>query len=378
MGTEYAVAMERAEKILLPVFDSWRSGGLTDMAPTLPTPGSFDWLVFIFKIHQKWNDISSKPQRCYDQGLSLVANHTLKDGTRVGSKQISDFTKGFVDAIYAKLLFVEEEDAHGTPIKRERRRFANVAMIACRRAWFVGQRAQETMVPAINPFARMGLKSRSHGQIPRETPTANWDELVAFRLAANRRGHGSIGTAALLAWEWLQREEHIFGAFDISHYRPSERPNAVRIVHPKNGEEAWWPLFDEIGEPLFPELMAELDAMKEKMTSGLVFRRDHEHRRSPIPLPWITERGDLRYLRRVVKKIILAAGIRSELSFSSFRHGGFTEGADSDLTDAELRAAGRHRSARQLPTYAKRTRKQLISVSKKRREERTRIIIHSR
>jgi hypothetical protein len=66
-----------------------------------------------------------------------------------------------------------------------------------------------------------------------------------------------------------------------------------------------------------------------------------------------------------------AAGIRNELSFTSFRHGGFTEGADSDLTDAELCAAGRHRSARQLPTYAKRTRKQLISGTKKRREERT-------
>lgn len=52
-----------------------------------------------------------------------------------------------------------------------------------------------------------------------------------------------------------------------------------------------------------------------------------------------------------------------------FRHGGFTEGADSDLTDAELRAAGRHRSSRQLPTYAKRTRKQLISGTKKRRDE---------
>jgi hypothetical protein len=375
LGTEYAVAMERAENILLPAFDSWRSRGLTDMAPPLPVPGSFDWLVFIFKSHQKWNDVSAKTQRCYDQGFSLVANHILKDGTRVGSKQISDFTKGFVDAIYAKLLFVEETDANGTPIQRERRRFANAAMTACRRAWFVGQRAQETMVPAINPFARMGLKARSPSQIPQETPTANWDELVAFRRAANKLGYGSVGTAALLAWEWLQREEHVFGAFDISHYRPSERPNAVRIVHPKNGEEAWWPLFDEVGAPLFPELMADLDEIKEKTTSGLVFRRDHEHRRSLIPLPWITARGDLRYLRTVVKKIVLAAGIRRELSFSSFRHGGFTEGADSDLTDAELRAAGRHRSARQLPTYAKRTRKQLIAGSKKRREERTKIII---
>jgi hypothetical protein len=88
----------------------------------------------------------------------------------------------------------------------------------------------------------------------------------------------------------LQREEHVFGAFEITHYRPKEQP---------------------------------------------------------------------------------AAGIRGELSFTSFRHGGFTEGADSDHTDAELRAAGRHRSTRQLPTNAKRTREQLISGMKKRREERT-------
>ena len=54
----------------------------------------------------------------------------------------------------------------------------------------------------------------------------------------------------------------------------------MKIVHPKNGEEAWWPLFDEAGVPLFPELMVELDAIKETMVSGLVFRRDHEHRRS--------------------------------------------------------------------------------------------------
>jgi hypothetical protein len=38
--------------------------------------------------------------------------------------------------------------------------------------------------------------------------------------------------------------------------------------------------------------------------------------------------------------------IRNELSFTSFRHGGFTEGADSDPTDAELRAASRHSDAR--------------------------------
>ena len=372
LGEEYADAIDRAKNVLLPAFDSWCSRGLTDMIPASPVPGTFDWLVSIFKTHQKWKEIDHKTQRLYEQGLALFANHKLKDGSRAGSKQISDFTKGFVDAIYAKLLVVEGEDANGNVVKRERRRFANLAMTACRRAWFVGQRAQEAEVPAINPFSRMGLKIRALGQPVRETPTATWDELVAFRVAANKLGYRSVGTAALLTWEWLQRQEHVFGAFEISHYRPNVRPNSVKIVHPKNGEEAWWPLFDETGKPLFPELMTELDAIKETMVSGLVFRRDHEHRRSRAPLPWITERKDLRYLRSVVKKIVAAAGLRSELSFTSFRHGGFTEGADSDLTDAELRAAARHRSPHQLPTYAKRTRKQLISGSKKRREERIR------
>ena len=369
-GQDYATAVDRVEKILLPAFDSWRSRGLTDMTPTSPAPGTFDWLVGVFKEHQKWKDIDHKTQRQYHLGLTLFANYQLKDGSRVGSKQISAFTRGFVDAVYAKLLVVEDEAADGKIVKRERRRFANAAMTACRRAWFVGQRAHETKVPEINPFSRMGLKTRSPGQIRRQTPTANWDELTAFRAAAKQLGYNSVGTAALLTWEWLQREEHVFAAFDISHYRPKERPNSVRIVHPKNQEEAWWPLYDGAGEPLFPELMMELDAIKETVASGLVFRRDHKHRRSPNPLPWITERKDLRYLRRVVGKIVAAAGIRSELSFTSFRHGGFTEGADSDLTDAELRTAGRHRSTQQLPLYAKRTLKQLMSASKKRREER--------
>ncbi len=341
------------------------------MIPASPAPGSFDWLIGVFKTHQKWKEIDHKTQRFYEQGLALFSNQTLKDGSCAGSKQISDFTKAFVDAIYAKLLVVDDEDADGNIVKRERRRFANAAMIACRRAWFVGQRAQEAMVPAINPFSRMDLKSRAPGQPARETPTATWDELIAFRMAAKSLGYNSVGTAALLTWEWLQREEHVFGVFDVSHYRPKERPNSAKIVHPKNGEEAWWPLFDDTGEPLFPELMAELDAIKDTIVSGLMIRRDHGHRRSSAQLPWMTERKDLRYLRRVVKKIVAAAGIRTELSFTSFRHGGFTEGADSDLTDAELRAAARHRSTRPLPAYAKRTRKQLISGSKKRREERT-------
>jgi len=58
--------------------------------------------------------------------------------------------------------------------------------------------------------------------------------------------------------------------------------------------------------------------------------------------------------------------LRDELTFTSFRHGGFTEAADSDLSDAEMRAAGRHKSAKVLPTYAKRTMKQVAAGARKR------------
>src|SRR5674476_599325 len=85
----------------------------SDLVPIGPRVGTFDWLGPVFKQHQAWKDIDRKTQRLYDQGLALVANHVLKDGARVGSKQIGDFTRGFADALYAKLLIVEERDAKG-------------------------------------------------------------------------------------------------------------------------------------------------------------------------------------------------------------------------------------------------------------------------
>jgi len=78
-----------------------------------------------------------------------------------------------------------------------------------------------------------------------------------FRLKACEMGYPSLATAALIGWEWLQREEAIFGTFDVTHYRPKDRPNTVRVLHPKTNEENWVPLFDDAGAPLYPELMGK-------------------------------------------------------------------------------------------------------------------------
>jgi hypothetical protein len=61
--------------------------------------------------------------------------------------------------------------------------------------------------------------------------------------------------------------------------------------------------------------------------------------------PWPTfpkeDEIDLTHMSRKVKEVIRAAGRLDELTFTSFRHGGFTEAGDAELTDRELMAQRR-------------------------------------
>ena len=367
LGTDYAAAVARAENILLPAFDSWRSGGVSDNKQTSPVaaPGTLDWLFAEYRADRRFTKLDPKTKRIHECGMRLVGDHVLKDGRRLGSVRLTAIDTAVADALYERLLIVKEIDASGKVIERERRTRVNHAMKSCRRAWNVALRRRPGKTPLLNPFAKMGLVSSD-----RETPTATFAELQAFRAKAVEMGFSSLATAALIGWEWLQREEAIFAVFDVSHYRPKEEPNAVRIVDPKNGAEGWFPLFDAKGTALYPELMAELDAIKSERIGGLMLRRDWGDRR-----PWPTwpepNRPDVTHMSRKVKTIIRAAGLREELTFTSFRHGGFTETGDAELTDREIMAQGRHKSPKVLRRYVKRTMRQVEAGAKKRRASRT-------
>lgn len=137
-------------------------------------------------------------------------------------------------------------------------------------------------------------------------------------------------------------------------------------MHPKNGESVWVPLFDA-GVPLFPELMARMDAMKRDRVGGLFFVRDWPDRAAKIPLPWATATSALDFVKQKSKEVIREAELRDELSFTSFRHGGLTELGDAELTDAQIRALSRQKSSKVLPRYIKRTRRQIVAGTQKRR-----------
>ena len=78
---------------------------MSGLIPIGVASGSFDWLVLEFKKHQKWKDIGPHTQRTYENGTKLFADHLLKDGTQVGSKQVQDFTAAFVDAVWQSCLW---------------------------------------------------------------------------------------------------------------------------------------------------------------------------------------------------------------------------------------------------------------------------------
>jgi hypothetical protein len=365
LGSDYDAAIRRAEEILLPAFDAWRSGGETKGVPTVATIGTLDWVFAEYRADRRFTKLDAKTKRNHETGFRLVGGYRLKDGRRLGEARVAIITTAVVDDLYGKLLVVEATDADGNTLKRERRTTVNHAMKSCRRAWNIAARRNPGKFPLTNPFAQMGLESSD-----RETPTATYEQMQVFRTKAKQMGLHSLATAALIGWEWLQRQADIFGTFDVSHYRPKDRPHAVRVRHEKTGEENWVPLFDETGAPLYPELMAELDAIKRERIGGLMLRRDWGER-GPWPTWPTPDMIDLTHMSRKVKEIIRAAALPDELSFASFRHGGFTEAGDAELTDREIMAQGRHRSPKVLGKYVKRTMRQVAAGTKKRRESRT-------
>jgi hypothetical protein len=296
--------VKRAQTVLLPAFDAWRGGDASDEAkPDAPTKqGTLDWLFAQYRADRKFKKLPTGSRRDKEGHLRLVGDHVLNDGRRLGTMRLTAITTAAVDVLYEKLLVVKETDAQGNIIERERRTSVNMAMKTCRRAWFLVARSNPDRVPFVNPFSRMGLESST-----RETPTATFAELQAFRAKAKEMGMPSLATAALVAWEFVQRRVNIFATFEIAHYRPKEHPNACRVIHTKTGEENWIPLLDDKGAPIYPELMAELDAIKRERIGGLMLVRDWGDRR-----PWPTwpaeDDPDLSYMASKVREVIRAAG----------------------------------------------------------------------
>jgi hypothetical protein len=293
--------------------------------------------TWLQKTAKRLQPLSPGQCRVHETGIKMICEYILLDGRRLGTRRVSSVDTAFVDQLFEKLLFKTVKGA-----KVERRTTVNHAMKTARGAWNTVSRANPGLFPPRNPFEKMGLQSTS-----RETPHANFAELVSFRAKAIEMGYPSLATGALIGWELLQREAHIFIRFTAEHYRPPSRPNHVYVINYKTSTGSWEPLFNTKGKALYPLLMAELDAIKAlRPTGGLMLRRDGSS------LRWFGKGEMLTQVQRISKKIILAAGLRPELTFTSFgRHGGATESKSSGLTTLQLMEKGQWSSVAAMANY---------------------------
>ena len=344
LGSDYAAAVQRAEMVLLPAFDSWRTGGSDGKPDVGVIKGTIDWMFDEFR--KTWMEKTAKrprplsPGQCrvHETGIGMIADYVLKDGKRLGTRRLSNIDTAFVDDLFKKLL---HKNVDGEMI--ERRTTTNHAMKTARNAWNTVSRANPGMFPLKNPFEKMGLVSGD----TRETPHATFEQLMLFRAKAIEMGYPSLATAAMIGWELLQRKAHIFIRFEAKHYRPADRPNHIYVINWKTGTGSWEPLFDAKAKALYPTLTKELDAIKAlRPTGGLMLRRDGTGR------PWETKGEMFTLVERKSREIIDAVGLPKELTFTSFgRHGGATESAASGLTELELMKKGQWSSTKAMVNY---------------------------
>ena len=320
LGADYANAKRRCDELLNPQFDAWLAGRSPKlMVCERPIIGTFDWLVAVYKSLPKYTRLPKKTRQSYDSALRLVSQHRLKDGRLFGSLAIASIKPATADVLFDKLRVVAEPilGSDGNPITgidrkpvmrmRERRRTAVLAVVCCRTAWNWARRDKPEIIPASNPFAGVDLQYRAKPTRPVTHP-----ELLRFVQAADDAGDYSIGTAAMIAFYWLQRETDIIERLSwVQHYRPAEDPTIARIYHHKTRELVAMPLYDEDGTVLWPELMERLDRSARHGT--LIVMRDKPDRRLKIRLPWKED-----YFRHRVAKIRFAAGIDAEAKFMGF------------------------------------------------------------
>jgi hypothetical protein len=359
LGTDYAAAKARCDEFLNPAFDSWRTGGATDTVVPRGLVGSFDWLVADYRSSKKYTKLPTRTRASYDRALEDVAGFMLKDGRRFGALHLKSIDAKAVDKLYDKL----KVGADGVP----RHRSALLSMTVCKLAWKVARRNRPAIVPETNPFMGIDVEYK-----PEQNRAATLEELMQFVRAADEDGTPSLGTAAMIAFYWLMREEDIFSRMAWSDYRPAEQSNHVLAWHYKNRktEKVAIPLFDVDGTELWPEMVARLEGVTR--TGTLVVMRDNPDPRKKIHLPWTTGgRNPMRWVQAEVRRICRSAKLPDEISFTSFRHGGHTHGADSGLTDAQMRALGAHKTTAALLRYSKETEAQRRDGARKRLNART-------
>ena len=349
--------------------DDWRRG----LPPNTGAPvhGTLKWLFHRYESTRAFLRISTRTQKDYRRFLGLIVDTALRDGGKLGDLALTSISARAVDRVY-ELLSAPTKAAksaskprknktppaptglEGDPKHRRRLRQANKCIDVASWAWLQVRRLHPAVVPAENPFADVTRDYRTE-----ETKPATRAEAYVLANALADLGHPSLGLVALVGFEWHQRPENVLaGHLQWSHYRPADRPHAVKVVHAKTNELVWLPLEDEEG-PLFPEI-EEFIGYRKIPRVALPMAATPGLKGKPRPYSFF-------YARDLVRRARRAAKLPEHVTLAACRHGGMTELGDAEITEQGVMSLSGHRSPKSARLYIKRTEIQRATAARRRR-----------
>ncbi|MXP30189.1 tyrosine-type recombinase/integrase [Porphyrobacter algicida] len=349
---DLATAITRAN-VLNEALDGWR---VNQLRPDRFLPGTVSWLFDWYCHEEVFTKNTPKTQSDYRKLMNAVCAIEMQNGT-FGQRRASAVT-----ATVTEQLFKIFEP-------RGRRQAVYMVQV-CRAVWNWANRFPEkTGIPAQqNPFAGMRKTYTSAGTRP--TSRA---ELMLYCDKARELGFESMATAAMLAFELVQRVWDVFAIpnprqdpskakvkeTDIGlrweHYTPGEK---IKVRQSKTDNQITIPLSEksENGESLdfYPELEAQLARVRPAALSGVIV---------------IEERTGTPYTHRRVstvhRKICEAAGLPKKMTFTGFRHGGATEIGDAG--EADIRSISGHKQLNTAAIYNKASEEKARQIAIRRR-----------
>ncbi len=343
LGVDYGAAIVRAGHLNAHL-DAWREGRQADPSPEASRRfGTVDWWLEPYCRSSAFEKLKERTKPSYRYQLKLLADIETRTGDRLGTLPARSITPSAVDKIYETL----RGGKGGTKLRR-----ANHTIDISKKAWTVVQRTHPHQFVSSNPFVGL-TRFRSTATIQH----ASRAEAFALSAAIRDYGHPHLAIVPLVCFEWLQRPENVLaGHLRWSDYRPTERPDHVRIVHHKTGEIVWHPL-EAAGERFYPEIEDFLGDL------------------AKIAIPVVTtlgERGAPRpysfsYAKRIVREARRRAGLAEHITMTACRHGGMTELGDAELTEQGVMSLSGHRTPDAARGYVKKTDTQRLAAARKRR-----------
>jgi integrase len=367
-GTDLALAIRTAEEELLPALYAYIGDERAVALSSHPAMGTVDALIQSFMEDDAFTSLRMRTRKSYAQALRAGANHVFRsgpyEGRRLGSLLVSQVDVKVTRLFMAEFSKVAKPTDDGEIIEQKRDGQANYVKTTCG-TMFNAMYGIDDDVPYENPFG--ATRRRRHKK--KKTVHAAIEDLAFFIVAARALGMPNLAVAAWFAFEFEMRVESILTGLMVQHYKPDHRKNEVLITHYKTDEEVWVSLYDSDGEPLYPGIEAALDELKGDRTSGVLIPRDGSL--NPWAGPEEQLPGDFyKTFDEVAGKKLRAKGI----TFTSFRHGGITEGAEAGLTEFELMTLSGHKDPRTIQKYVKQTRRMFENAQHKRILHRSRVI----